>query len=174
MVKIGTRALTTSSGILCEDRITSLANDILTVIESGKQVVLVSSGAVGAGIGQLGIDQRPTDLGQLQAVASVGQSHLVQSYDQAFKAKGHHAAQILLTAEDIDNRTRYLNVRNTILSLFEFGAVPIINENDTVAVEELQTTFGDNDRLAALVTNLLSFLMLMACTIKIHRILEHK
>ena len=88
-------------------------------------------------------------------MAAVGQSHLVEVYDRALRAHGRHAAQLLLTADDLDHRTRYLNVRNTILTLFEFGAVPIINENDTVSVEELQTTFGDNDRLAAMVTNLI-------------------
>ena len=99
--------------------------------------------------------ERPRDLAQLQAVAAMGQSYLVQVYDRSLRAFGRHAAQILLTASDLDDRTRYLNVRNTILTLFELGAVPIINENDTVSVEELQTTFGDNDRLAAMVTNLI-------------------
>jgi glutamate 5-kinase len=98
---------------------------------------------------------RPHDVSHLQAVAAIGQSRLMWGYDRAFKRHGYPAAQVLLTAQDLDHRTRYLNVRNTILSLFEYGAVPVINENDTVAVEELQTTFGDNDRLAALVTNLL-------------------
>jgi glutamate 5-kinase len=91
----------------------------------------------------------------LQAVAAVGQSHLIEVYDRTLRTHGRHAAQLLLTAHDLDDRTRYLNVRNTITSLFEFGAVPIINENDTVSVEELMTTFGDNDRLAAMVTNLI-------------------
>ena len=103
----------------------------------------------------MGLKNRPTDLSQLQAVAAVGQSALVEAYDRSLRAHGHHAAQILLTADDLDNRTRYLNIRNTILTLLEYGAVPIINENDTVSTEELQTTFGDNDRLAAMVTNLI-------------------
>ena len=88
-------------------------------------------------------------------MAAVGQSHLVEVYDRGLRAHGRHAAQLLLTAHDLDDRTGYLNVRNTIRALFEFGAVPIINENDTVSVDELMTTFGDNDRLAAMVTNLL-------------------
>src|SRR6185369_10553269 len=87
--------------------------------------------------------------------AAVGQSHLIESYDRGLRAHGRHAAQLLLTAHDLDDRTGYLNVRNTIRALFEFGAVPIINENDTVSVDELMTTFGDNDRLAAMVTNLI-------------------
>ena len=102
-----------------------------------------------------GLAKRPTNLAQLQAVAAVGQSHLIEAYDRGLRAHGRHAAQLLLTADDLDDRTRYLNVRNTLLALFEFGAVPIINENDTVSVDELQTTFGDNDRLAAMVTNLI-------------------
>ncbi|MCH5377688.1 MAG: glutamate 5-kinase, partial [Planctomycetes bacterium] len=91
----------------------------------------------------------------LQAVAAIGQTNLIQTYDRTFRKHGRHAAQVLLTAEDIQHRIRYLNVRNTLFSLMEFGAVPIINENDTVAVDELMTTFGDNDRLAALVTTLI-------------------
>jgi glutamate 5-kinase len=115
----------------------------------------VSSGAVGAGISRLKLPGRPTDLAKLQAVAAVGQVPLMQAYERTFAKHGRHAAQVLLTAEDVDDRVRYLNVRNTLLSILEFGAVPIINENDTVSVEELQTTFGDNDRLAAMVTNLI-------------------
>ena len=106
-------------------------------------------------MGQLGLAKRPANLAQLQAVAAVGQSHLIEAYDRGLRKHGRHAAQLLLTAEDLDDRTRYLNVRNTLLALFEFGAIPIINENDTVSVEELKTTFGDNDRLAAMVTNLI-------------------
>ncbi len=155
VVKVGTRVLTHDDGRLNEDRVERLAEELHQLILSGRRVVLVSSGAVGAGIGRLGLPGRPTNLAQLQAVAAVGQSHLIEVYDRSLRKHGRHAAQLLLTAEDLNHRTRYLNVRNTLLALMEFGAVPIINENDTVAVEELQTTFGDNDRLAALVTNLL-------------------
>ena len=155
VVKVGTRVLTHSDGRLNEERIASLAEDVTAAYESGHRVVLVSSGAVGAGMSLLGLKQRPTDLAKLQAVAAVGQTNLIETYDRTFCKHGRHAAQVLLTAEDISHRTRYLNVRNTLLSLLDFNAVPIINENDTVAVEELMTTFGDNDRLAALVTNLL-------------------
>jgi glutamate 5-kinase len=88
-------------------------------------------------------------------VAAVGQTALVEAYDRSLRAHGRHAAQVLLTADDLDHRTKYLNIRNTILMLLDYGAVPIINENDTVSTEELQTTFGDNDRLAAMVTNLI-------------------
>src|SRR5438270_4990673 len=106
-------------------------------------------------MGRLGLTKRPADLAQLQAVAAVGQTSLVEAYDRTLLSHGRHAAQILLIADDLDNRTRYLNIRNTILMLMKLGAMPIINENDTVSVEELQTTFGDNDRLAAMVTNLI-------------------
>src|SRR5204862_214313 len=152
VVKVGTRVLTRADGVLDVERVAALAEDMHQVMAGGRRVALVSSGAVGAGLGQLGLTKRPTDLAHLQAVAAVGQSHLIQAYDQALKRHGRHAAQILLTTDDLDNRARYLNIRNTILRLLDYGAVPIINENDTVSVEELQTTFGDNDRLAAMVT----------------------
>lgn len=155
VVKVGTRVLTGDDGRLDPARIDQLADQIHFVITSGRKVALVSSGAVGSGMGRLGLKSRPTDLAHLQAVAAVGQSVLVEAYERALWRYGHHAAQILLTAEDLNHRTRYLNARNTILTLFDLGAVPIINENDTVAVEELQTTFGDNDHLAAIVTNLI-------------------
>jgi len=125
------------------------------VIVSGRNVVLVSSGAVGAGMGRLGLKRRPQDLAQLQAVAAVGQSALIEAYERALRHHDRHAAQVLLTAEDLEHRARYLNARNTLLALLKLGAVPVINENDTVSVDELQTTFGDNDRLAAIVTNLI-------------------
>jgi glutamate 5-kinase len=155
VVKVGTRVLTDDAGQLDLDRIAQLAEQLSRLIDSGRKVVLISSGAVGAGMGKLGQTTRPTNLAMLQAVAAVGQSFLVQAYDRALQNHNRHAAQVLLTVEDFDDRTRYLNVRNTLLTLLELGAVPIINENDTVSVEELQTTFGDNDHLAALVTNLL-------------------
>ncbi|MCS7305053.1 MAG: glutamate 5-kinase [Thermoguttaceae bacterium] len=155
VVKVGTRVVTHPGGRLNEERIAQLAEEIHEVLTTGRKVALVSSGAVGAGMGRLGLTSRPETLAQLQAVAAIGQSHLIEVYERTLRQFGHHAAQILLTAEDIDHRVRYLNARNTILTLFDYGAVPIINENDTVSVEELQTTFGDNDRLAALVANLI-------------------
>jgi len=155
VVKVGTRVLTHENGVLNEIRISQLAEQISNVEGTGRRVVLVSSGAVGAGMNGLGLARRPTDLAQLQAVAAVGQTKLIEAYDRTFRRHGRHAAQLLLTADDLDDRTRYLNVRNTLLSVLRFGAIPVINENDTVAVDELMTTFGDNDRLAALVTNLL-------------------
>jgi glutamate 5-kinase len=154
IVKVGTRVLTGPGGILNQQRVADLAEELHRVLCTGRKVALVTSGAVGAGMGQLGLTKRPTSLAQLQAIAAIGQSHLIEAYDRGLRSHGRHAAQLLLTAEDLDDRTRYLNVRNTMLALFEHGAVPIINENDTVSVDELLTTFGDNDRLAAMVTNL--------------------
>ncbi len=161
VVKVGTRVLTHKDGTLDESRIARLAEELNEIRETGRRVILVSSGAVGAGMSQLGMSRRPTDLATLQAVAAVGQTNLIESYDRTFRKHGRHAAQVLLTAEDLDDRQRYLNVRNTLLALIELNAIPIINENDTVAIEELATTFGDNDRLAALVANLVQAQLLV-------------
>jgi glutamate 5-kinase len=125
-------------------------------------VALVSSGAIGAGVGRLGLGRRPTDLPHLQACAAVGQCALMQAYQECLAAHGAHAAQILLTAGDFDSRVRYLNARHTILTLFEYGCLPVINENDTVSVAEIK--FGDNDHLAAMVANLLQAPLLVLLT----------
>lgn len=153
VVKVGTRVLTRPDATLDTDRIARLAEEISAIMATDRKVVLVSSGAVGAGVGLLKLGKRPSDLSRLQACAAVGQTHLIQYYDQIFQKHGHRAAQVLLTGEDLNDRQRYLNVRNSLLSILEFGAVPIINENDTVSVEELMITFGDNDRLAAMVSS---------------------
>ena len=155
VVKVGTRVLTQANGTLNDERIAQLAEELSALCTAGRHPILVSSGAVGAGMSQLGLKKRPTDLAQLQAVAAIGQTKLIEAYDRTFRRHGRHAAQVLLTADDLNDRQRYLNVRNTLLTLLEFGAIPVINENDTVAVDELMTTFGDNDRLAAMVANLL-------------------
>jgi glutamate 5-kinase len=155
VVKVGTRVLTGSDGLLDYDQIARLADELHQVVATGRRVVLVSSGAVGAGMGRLGIRRRPTDLAQLQAIAAVGQAALVEAYERTLWAHGRHAAQILVTAEDLENRVGYLNARNTLLTLLDFAAIPVINENDTLSTAELRTTFGDNDRLAAIVTNLI-------------------
>ncbi|MCL4162546.1 UNVERIFIED_CONTAM: hypothetical protein GTU68_019548 [Idotea baltica] len=122
---------------------------------------MVSSGAVGAGMGKLGLDTRPSGLSQLQAVAAVGQTHLIQAYDSAISASGRHAAQVLLTRADLRRRTGYLHVRNALSQIHSFGAIAVVNENDSVAVGELMTTFGDNDRLAAELSGLLSNALLI-------------
>ena len=116
---------------------------------AGRQVVLVSSGAIAAGIGPLGLARRPSDLATQQAAASVGQGALVAAYQAAFSAHGLTVGQVLLTADDVTRRTHYTNARRTLERLLELGIVPIVNENDTVATHEIR--FGDNDRLAALV-----------------------
>ncbi|MCA9079929.1 MAG: glutamate 5-kinase, partial [Planctomycetaceae bacterium] len=153
VVKCGTNVLSREDDSLDEGRIASFADQIHQIRQSGRRVVIVSSGAVGAGVGLLGLKGRPTDLPHLQAAAATGQARLIRVYDDAFRKYGYHAAQMLLTANDFRSRKRYLNVRNTINTLFEYGVVPVINENDTVSVSEIK--FGDNDRLAAMVTNLL-------------------
>src|SRR5262249_7905005 len=129
----------------------------------GRGVVLVSSGAIGSGIGLLGLTKRPDDLPHLQAAAAVGQAHLIHRYDDCLHRYGYRAAQLLLTANDFKHRARYLNVRNTLRTLFEYNAVPIVNENDTVSVDEIR--FGDNDRLAALVSHLLDAPLLVILSV---------
>jgi len=152
VVKVGTRVLTAPDGTLNEERIAQLAHEMHQIRQTGRNAVLVSSGAVGAGMHQLKLKQRPSGLAKLQAVAAVGQTKLIEAYDRTFRQHGYHAAQVLLTGEDLNDRRRYLNVRNTLLELDKLQAIPVVNENDTVAVDELMPTFGDNDRLAAMVT----------------------
>jgi glutamate 5-kinase len=152
VIKIGTNVLSRDDDRLDTDRVAKLAEQILRIMDGGRRVVVVSSGAVAAGIGLLGLSKRPDDLPHLQAAAATGQAHLIGVYDAALKKHGRHAAQILLTLNDFKSRARYLNVRNTLNTLFEYGVVPIVNENDTVSVAEIR--FGDNDQLAAMVTSL--------------------
>src|SRR5262249_13362112 len=163
VVKVGTNVLTTSDGTLDPVRVQSLADQVERIRDGGRKVALVSSGAIGAGVGRLGLGRRPTDLRHLQACAAVGQSFLMRAYEECLAQHGLHTAQILLTASDFDNRTRYLNARNTILTLLEWDCLPIINENDTVSVAEIR--FGDNDHLAAMVTNLLQAPLLVLLTV---------
>lgn len=162
VIKVGTNVITTVDGRLDQERIRSLADQVWRIRQTGRRVALVSSGAIGAGIGQLGLNRRPSDLPHLQAAAAVGQSYLMAAYESCFRTHGCRTAQVLLTASDLDSRTRYLNVRNTLLTLFEWDCVPIINENDTVSTAEIR--FGDNDHLAALVTNLLHAPLLILLT----------
>ncbi len=163
IVKVGTNVLTGADGTLDPARLHALADQVQRIRQAGRKVVLVSSGAIGAGMGRLSLGKRPTDLRHLQACAAVGQSYLMRAYEECLADQGVHTAQILLTASDFDNRTRYLNARNTILTLFEWGCLPIINENDTVSVAEIR--FGDNDHLAAMVTNLLQAPLLILLTV---------
>src|SRR5438552_4564267 len=163
VVKVGTNVLAGPDGQLNAERRQSLADQVQRLREQGRKVALVSSGAIGAGVGQLGLGKRPSDLRHLQACAAIGQGFLMRAYQECLAPHGTNTAQILLTAGDFDNRTRYLNARNTILTLFEWGVVPIINENDTVSIAEIK--FGDNDHLAALVTNLLQAPLLILLTV---------
>ena len=156
IVKVGTRVLTGPDARLDAHRIERLSDQLCRIADSGRQTILVSSGAVGAGVGKLGLASRPTGLAQLQAVAAIGQTDLIQAYESALSKRGRHAAQVLLTASDLRRRSGYLHVRNALSQIHAFGAIAVINENDSVAVGELMTTFGDNDRLAANVAGLLT------------------
>ena len=155
VVKIGSRVLTTEEGLLDVERVEKIGQQCHEILKSGKKIVVVSSGAVGAGMGRLGLTSRPNSLPDLQAVAAVGQSCLTEAYERSLGSFGRHVAQLLLVAADMHDRGRYLNIRNTLRSLIKYGAIPIINENDSVSTAELKTTFGDNDHLAALVATLL-------------------
>lgn len=159
VIKIGTNVLARDDDTLDVQRIHHLAAQVHAIRTTGRKVAIVSSGAVSAGIGLLGLRSRPTDLSHLQAAAAAGQAHLIRVYDECLREHGIHAAQVLLTANDFKNRPRYLNVRNTLGTLFEYGLIPVINENDTVSVEEIK--FGDNDQLAAMVANLLQSSLLI-------------
>lgn len=149
VVKIGTSSLVDRSGRLREDVIAARVADLVAVRAQGHQPVLVTSGAIACGLERLGITERPTAVPDLQAASAVGQGILFERYLHEFTAHGLAAAQVLLTRADLDRRQTYVNARNTIGRLLELGAVPIINENDTTATDDI--TFGDNDVLAALV-----------------------
>ena len=163
VVKVGTNVLTRGDGTLEPARVQNLADQLHRLRDTGRKVALVSSGAIGAGVGRLGLARRPNDLPHLQACAAVGQTFLMRAYEDCLAKHHIPTAQILLTAGDFDNRSRYLNARNTIVTLFELGCLPIINENDTVSVSEIR--FGDNDHLAALVTNLLQAPLLVLLSV---------
>lgn len=151
VVKVGTRLLVDGDRNLDRASIQQLVDDLVAVREQGRLVVLVSSGAIGAGLRPLGPARRPTSIPELQACAAVGQARLMQAYNDALARHSYAAAQILLTHADFQDRRRYLNFRNTLSALGMGKVLPVINENDTVSVEEIK--FGDNDILAALVAN---------------------
>ncbi len=158
VVKVGSSSLRAERGI-DRDVLGSLVEQLAGVATAGTQVVLVSSGAVAAGMDDLGLTRRPVDLPGLQAAASVGQGALVHAYAEAFATHGIPVGQVLLTPSDVTDRTRYLNGRNTFERLLALGAVPVVNENDAVATDELR--FGDNDRLAALAASMLGAQLLV-------------
>ncbi|WP_211436108.1 glutamate 5-kinase [Candidatus Kuenenia stuttgartiensis] len=153
VIKIGTGVITDNAGYLDNKQIKGLAEQVIELKRRNFNVTVVSSGAIGCGMGELGLQKRPGTLPELQAVASIGQSKLISTYDSFFKSHGYHAAQILFTREDFENRKRYLNTCNTIHTLFRMNAIPVVNENDTISTDEI--AFGDNDELSALVTNLI-------------------
>ncbi|TCL63038.1 glutamate 5-kinase [Hydrogenispora ethanolica] len=153
VVKVGTSTLTHASGKLNLNRMEQLVRQLADLQNQGKEVVLVTSGAVGAGLGRLGLNERPSSIIERQAMAAIGQGLLMQVYEKLFSEYGPIVAQVLLTRNDISDRKRYLNARNTILALLQYRAIPIINENDTVATEELK--IGENDALSALVAGLI-------------------
>ena len=153
VVKVGSALVTNNGAGLDLDAINDWARQISVLRQQGKEVVLVSSGAIACGMQRLGWATRPKTVHELQAAAAVGQMGLVQVYEGAFAKHGLHTAQILLTHDDLADRKRYLNARSTLTTLLELGVVPIINENDTVVTDEIK--FGDNDTLGALVANLI-------------------
>lgn len=152
VVKVGTSTLTYETGKTNIRRMMKLVSVLSDLLNSGIEVVLVTSGAIGVGVGKLGLKERPKDTPGRQAAATVGQCELMFMYDKLFGEYGHTVGQLLITRGDIDNDERRGNLINTFEQLFEYGAIPIVNENDSVAVEEI--VFGDNDSLSAIVAKL--------------------
>ncbi|WP_206362901.1 glutamate 5-kinase [Stenotrophobium rhamnosiphilum] len=162
VIKVGSSLVTAKGQGLDHVAIADWCAQIAQLRKSGKQIVLVSSGAVAEGMARLGMKKRPSVIHELQAAAAVGQMGLVRSYEDEFKKHGLHAAQILLTHDDVSNRGRYLNARGTFNTLLELGVVPVVNENDTVATDEIR--LGDNDTLGALTVNLIQGDLLVILT----------
>lgn len=162
VVKIGSSLITNGGQGLDHRALAHWAEQIADLRKGGYEVALVSSGAIAEGMQRLGWKKRPHAVYELQAAAAIGQMGLVQAYESCFRGFGLHTAQILLTHDDLSDRTRYLNARSTVRTLIRLGAIPIINENDTVATDEIR--FGDNDTLAALVTNLIEAHVLVILT----------
>lgn len=152
IVKVGSNVLTENSG-LDLNVVRSISRQICRLIDRGLEVILVTSGAMSAGIRKIGLSKRPDEIPKRQAVSAVGQASLIMEYENAFERYGNKVAQILLTSDDLNNRKRYLNARNTLYTLLSWQVVPIINENDTVAIESIK--FGDNDNLAAMIALLM-------------------
>ena len=162
VVKLGTGVLTDSRKLIDPAQLEQLVAQMAAQRKAGREIVVVTSGAVGAGMGALGYETRPTDLADKQACAALGQSRLKAVYDKLFAAHGLVVAQVLLTHEDLEHHERHLNARNTLVTLLNRGVVPIINENDAVSFTEIK--FGDNDKLSALVASLLPADLLVILT----------
>ena len=154
VIKLGTNAICDNTGRLEPKTIRALARQISALVREGREVTLVASGAIGAGVGELDLDGRPKTMPELQAVAAVGQRTLMDAFHEAFARCDMHVAQVLLTREDFEYRDRYLNIRNTLQALRDMGILAIINENDAVAIDEIR--YGDNDTIAAHVTGMLA------------------
>lgn len=152
VIKVGSNVLTKDNGLNVEV-ISSISGQICRLIDQGMEILLVSSGAMAAGVKKLGLPRRPDEIPGRQAVAAVGQAGLMREYEKAFEGHDKKVAQLLLTSDGLSNRRRYLNARNTLYTLLSWKVVPIINENDTVSVEEIK--FGDNDNLSAMITLLM-------------------
>lgn len=152
VVKVGTSTLTYSTGKTNIRRMHKLVSVLSDIVNSGVEVALVTSGAIGVGVGKLGLKEKPSDTAGKQAAATIGQCELMFMYDKLFGEYGHTVGQLLITKSDVENDERRQNLINTFNKLFEFGAIPIINENDSVAVEEI--VYGDNDSLSAIVAKL--------------------
>lgn len=154
VVKVGTSTLTYSTGKTNIRRMHKLVSVLSDIVNSGIEVALVTSGAIGVGVGKLGLKEKPADTAGKQAAATIGQCELMFMYDKLFGEYGHTVGQLLITKSDVENDERRHNLINTFNKLFEFGAIPIINENDSVAVEEI--VYGDNDSLSAIVAKLVN------------------
>ncbi|MCJ7760916.1 glutamate 5-kinase [Candidatus Bathyarchaeota archaeon] len=151
VIKIGTSVLTKSDGSLDKKYMREIAGQVCSLAKKKKEVILVSSGAIGSGVKELGLGTMPRDIPTRQGAAAVGQSILMEAWREAFRKRGAKVAQILLTYDAFSNRRTYLNLRNSMSNLAKYGVIPIINENDPIAVHEIEATFGDNDKLSALV-----------------------
>lgn len=162
VIKIGSRVLTDANGSLDLTVIGKICDEIAVLSQQGLEIVLVSSGAIAAGRSELGLTDKPRTIPHKQAAAAVGQTHLMQAYQRSFAPNNLKVAQVLLTSEDLGSRQRFLNARATLQALLGFGIIPIINENDTVVVDEIK--FGDNDNLSALVTNVAEAQLLLILT----------
>lgn len=154
VVKVGTSTLTYSTGKTNIRRMHKLVSVLSDIVNSGIEVALVTSGAIGVGVGKLGLKEKPADTAGKQAAATIGQCELMFMYDKLFSEYGHTVGQLLITKSDVDNDERRENLINTFNKLFDFGAIPVINENDSVAVEEI--VYGDNDSLSAIVAKLIN------------------
>ena len=163
VVKIGSALLTAQDGSFDVEAFAALAGEIGDLVNRGNQIVVVSSGAISLGLAPLGLKQRPADIATLQAAAAAGQSHLMAAYERVFASRGRAAAQVLLTHSDLSDRRRYLNARRALCTLLERGLIPVVNENDTVSVDEIKV--GDNDTLAAEVVGLVDADTLVLLTV---------